>query len=386
MILLCCFVAAVLGVQVKSAELSALQSLISALQCSSVPACTSLTTSATCPSEYITCDATGSVTSISLFNVGLTGSVSASIGQLSNLQTLLLARNSLLGTVPTSIGLLTRLNTLQLYDNPHLTGTLPTEVVRLTALSTLNLRGCGLSGRLPALDSLRPTLGMCILGIEFLPQQNCFDAPCPAACQCLDAVVPECVPPTTTTTTTIPTTTTTTTTITNIDVTATMGSIDTTSTNTQISSAPASAATKCFGELRPGTCTVPSMCAAPATPYFSGSGSTDGTCGSDACCVPAPLSCAVNGTESGVCLSRAECALHGGDPVPLDACIVDGQFMVQCCLNHTFVSPPTTATSAGGSDSTATSALPSLISAAATRSDLSWMLMSIGVLLVSCQR
>jgi hypothetical protein len=54
----------------------------------------------------------------------------------------------------------------------------------------------------------------------------------------------------------------------------------------------------------------------------------------------------LNGTEAGVCLSRAECALHGGDPVPLDACIVDGQFMIQCCLNHTFVSPPTTATSA----------------------------------------
>jgi hypothetical protein len=123
------------GVSIKTNEFAALQSFVSASQCS-VAACVSISSgNATCPSDYITCDASGSVTSISLFNVGLTGSLSASLGQLSNLQTLLLARNSLLGTVPTAVGLLTRLSALQLYDNPRLTGTLPTEVLRLTALT-----------------------------------------------------------------------------------------------------------------------------------------------------------------------------------------------------------------------------------------------------------
>ena len=69
-----------------------------------------------------------------------------------NVTTLTLINNNLVGTLPREIGALTSLTTLNLSNN-NLTGTLPAEISNLTSLTTLDLsrstQGGGLSGVIP---------------------------------------------------------------------------------------------------------------------------------------------------------------------------------------------------------------------------------------------
>lgn len=360
------FFDAVHSVAVKASQLPALQSVLTSAGCT-LAECGSVATA--CPTSYITCASDGSVTSILLFNVGLTGSIHSAIGVLSALTALSLARNALVGSVPSTVGQLTALVSLELNDNANLVGTLPTQLLALTALTSLNARGCRLSGALPSLGSL-PKLSNCVLGYAFLLSQNCFQAPCPAVCQCLDAVEPDCVPitlaptpvpPTPAPPTPYPTPAATPAPIaTTVQPNATANTGNSTSSGSvagTTGSGTTAGATACFGELRPGRCAA--VCAPPATGFYRETGATDGTCGVDACCVPPPANCTTDGGDAGACLSRAECALHGGQPSPLAACVVDGQFMVQCCVNRTSIptfSGPATATTSLVVD--ATSAAP----------------------------
>jgi hypothetical protein len=386
-------VSASLGVNVKPSELPPLQSFVTALGCN-LPECRAVLTSNVCPLQYITCAADGSVTRISLFNVGLTGSLTSSLGQLTSLTALSIARNSALkSTFVSEIGRLTKLVSLELNDQPGLVGSVPSELLLLTSLASLNVRGCRLSGRLPQLQYL-PSLVTCILGYAFDPAQNCFAAPCPAVCQCLDAEEPLCTPLVTPRPTPVPTPRPTpfptpmpTPTTASSSVATTTSATATTSTTNTLSGATSSITSQattpvvvpCFGELRPGVCA--NNCPPPATAFFRDGGATDGTCGTAACCVPPAANCTTRDGEAGACLSRAECALHGGEPSPLEQCAVTN-FMIQCCVNRTMIptfAPETTSTAAPESATSVVVGPPMSASAALLTAPCALLLLAIGL-------
>ncbi len=90
----------------------------------------------------------GTVTSVQLGNNNLTGSIPASLGDLSGLITLRLNSNNLNGEIPSSLGSLSQLRTLYCRIN-QLTGTLPTELENLSQLQILDFSGNNLTGDLP---------------------------------------------------------------------------------------------------------------------------------------------------------------------------------------------------------------------------------------------
>ncbi len=96
----------------------------------------------------ITLSATGSVTSLSLQNNQLSGSIPTSLSNLSNLTRLGLSSNQLTGSIPTSLGNLSNLTWLYL-DSNQLTGSIPTWLGNLSNLTGLNLRSNQLTGSIP---------------------------------------------------------------------------------------------------------------------------------------------------------------------------------------------------------------------------------------------
>ena len=80
---------------------------------------------------------------------GLTGSIPAELGDMTNLGRLDLARNSLTGSIPTEMGDMTNLWGLNLSNN-NLTGSIPSELGDLTSLVDLNLKYNSLTGSIPA--------------------------------------------------------------------------------------------------------------------------------------------------------------------------------------------------------------------------------------------
>jgi len=98
----------------------------------------------------------------------LTGEIPITIGALKNLEVLAMNGNYLSGTIPNSIGSLTRLKQLHLSSN-KLSGDLPSEINRLTNLEVFNVFDNNLSGKLPLdLASNRNIR-------EFLVAENNFD-------------------------------------------------------------------------------------------------------------------------------------------------------------------------------------------------------------------
>ncbi len=88
------------------------------------------------------------VTTISLPENNLNGSLPPEIGDLSLLQNLSLFRNQLTGSIPSEIGNLIYLSCLNLFSN-ELTGSIPSEIGELLNLDYLYLRDNQLSGTLP---------------------------------------------------------------------------------------------------------------------------------------------------------------------------------------------------------------------------------------------
>jgi hypothetical protein len=79
----------------------------------------------------------------------LSGSIPASLGNLTQLQALNLQDNQLSGSIPASLGNLTQLQALNLLDN-QLSGSIPDSLGNLTQLQVLYLDGNQLSGSIPA--------------------------------------------------------------------------------------------------------------------------------------------------------------------------------------------------------------------------------------------
>jgi Leucine-rich repeat (LRR) protein len=99
----------------------------------------------------VTLNFTGNnVIGITLNNNNLSGSIPASIGvgNLSNLDTLILGNNQIGGGIPASIGNLTNLNSLVLGNN-QLTGSIPTSLGNLTNLVSLDLSANLLTSSIP---------------------------------------------------------------------------------------------------------------------------------------------------------------------------------------------------------------------------------------------
>ena len=80
---------------------------------------------------------------------GLSGSIPAELGELSNLTYLSLAGNGLSGSIPAELGELSNLTYLSLAGN-GLSGSIPAELGELSNLTRLDLAGNGLSGSIPA--------------------------------------------------------------------------------------------------------------------------------------------------------------------------------------------------------------------------------------------
>ncbi|HEY9628110.1 MAG TPA: DUF4347 domain-containing protein [Coleofasciculaceae cyanobacterium] len=88
------------------------------------------------------------VTTISLTNNNLAGSLPTELGNLSNLQDLTFNKNQLNGSIPSSLGNLNKLEIIALNNN-QLSGSIPSELGSLSTLKTLNLSSNQLSGSLP---------------------------------------------------------------------------------------------------------------------------------------------------------------------------------------------------------------------------------------------
>ncbi|EYU43325.1 hypothetical protein MIMGU_mgv1a005067mg [Erythranthe guttata] len=94
------------------------------------------------------CSPEGFVVSLEMASVGLSGTLSPSIGNLTHLRTMLLQNNKLSGNIPTEIGKLSELQTLDLSGN-QFSGEIPSSLGRLTRLSYLRLSKNKLSGQIP---------------------------------------------------------------------------------------------------------------------------------------------------------------------------------------------------------------------------------------------
>ena len=106
------------------------------------------TTAALSTWHGVTTDSDGRVTRLYLYDNELTGTIPASLGDLSNLTALSLYRNELTGSIPGELGGMTSLQYLYLSDN-ELTGTIPASLGDLSNLTRLYLYGNELTGTIP---------------------------------------------------------------------------------------------------------------------------------------------------------------------------------------------------------------------------------------------
>ncbi|KAH9772116.1 protein NSP-INTERACTING KINASE 1 [Citrus sinensis] len=100
-----------------------------------------------CSWALVTCS-DGLVTGLGAPSQNLSGTLSSSIGNLTNLQLVLLQNNNISGHIPTEIGKLSKLLTLDLSNN-FFTGPIPSTVSHLETLQYLRLNNNSLTGAIP---------------------------------------------------------------------------------------------------------------------------------------------------------------------------------------------------------------------------------------------
>ncbi|XP_023748607.1 protein NSP-INTERACTING KINASE 1 [Lactuca sativa] len=101
-----------------------------------------------CSWTMITCSSESLVIGLGTPSQNLSGTLSPSIGNLTNLQIVLLQNNNITGAIPEEIGKLKKLQTLDLSDN-HFTNEIPSSLGHLTTLQYMRLNNNSLSGSIP---------------------------------------------------------------------------------------------------------------------------------------------------------------------------------------------------------------------------------------------
>ncbi|XP_043699269.1 probable LRR receptor-like serine/threonine-protein kinase At5g45780 [Telopea speciosissima] len=117
-----------------------------------------------CTWNMVGCSPVGFVISLEMPSMGLMGTLSPSIGNLSHLQTMLLQNNLISGSLPVEIGKLVELQTLDLSGNQFV-GEIPSSLGLLTYLSYLQLSKNKLSGHIPR--TVANLMGLLFLDLSF---------------------------------------------------------------------------------------------------------------------------------------------------------------------------------------------------------------------------
>ncbi|KAJ7953586.1 protein NSP-INTERACTING KINASE 3 [Quillaja saponaria] len=117
-----------------------------------------------CSWRMVTCSADGYVSILGLPSQSLSGTLSAGIGNLSSLQSVLLQNNDISGPIPATIGKLEKLQTLDLSNNTF-SGEIPTSVGNLKNLNYLRLNNNSLTGSCP--ESLSNVEGLTLVDLSY---------------------------------------------------------------------------------------------------------------------------------------------------------------------------------------------------------------------------
>ncbi|KAK6242115.1 hypothetical protein SCA6_007504 [Theobroma cacao] len=117
-----------------------------------------------CSWRMVTCSTDGYVSALGLPSQSLSGTLSPSIGNLSNLQSVLLQNNAISGPIPSTIGKLEKLETLDLSNNTF-RGEIPTSLGDLKSLNYLRLNNNSLTGACP--DSLSNIGGLTLVDLSY---------------------------------------------------------------------------------------------------------------------------------------------------------------------------------------------------------------------------
>ncbi|KAG5236228.1 protein NSP-INTERACTING KINASE [Salix suchowensis] len=117
-----------------------------------------------CSWRMVTCSSDGYVSALGLPSQSLSGTLSPSIGNLTNLQSVLLQNNAISGPIPAAIGKLEKLHTLDLSNNTF-SGEMPTSLGNLKNLNYLRLNNNSLTGPCP--ESLSKLNGLTLVDLSF---------------------------------------------------------------------------------------------------------------------------------------------------------------------------------------------------------------------------
>uniref|UniRef100_A0A5B7B748 non-specific serine/threonine protein kinase n=1 Tax=Davidia involucrata TaxID=16924 RepID=A0A5B7B748_DAVIN len=117
-----------------------------------------------CSWRMVTCSPDGYVSALGLPSQSLSGTLSPGIGNLSNLQSVLLQNNAISGPIPASIAKLEKLQTLDLSHNKF-NGGIPSSLGDLNNLNYLRLNNNSLTGPIP--ESLSKVEGLTLVDLSF---------------------------------------------------------------------------------------------------------------------------------------------------------------------------------------------------------------------------
>ena len=101
-----------------------------------------------CSWAMVTCSPESLVIGLGSPSQNLSGTLSPSIGNLTNLRIVLLQNNNITGPIPSELGKLSKIQTLDLSDNSF-TGEIPTSLGNLRSLQYMRLNNNSLSGACP---------------------------------------------------------------------------------------------------------------------------------------------------------------------------------------------------------------------------------------------